>query len=159
MRTTCAANGVPTMRHNCMGDTAGARFVEAAVALAAGNLPLHERWLQAAEATAKLVVTTPKGKGSAESKLTFTAAHSEAAVQAADALEALAVALQGGEPKPAADVRTEEEVALPVCAWEVLRAAQQTGSNRRKGGSGGKRAAEETASAAGADSAKRRRGE
>jgi hypothetical protein len=142
-----------------LGDTAGARFVEAAVALAAGNLPLHERWLQAAEATAKLVVTTPKGKGSAESKLTFTAAHSEAAVQAADALEALAVALQGGEPKQPAETRTEEDVALPVCAWEVLRAAQQTGSNRRKGGSGGKRAAGETVSAAATDSAKRRRGE
>jgi hypothetical protein len=142
-----------------LGDKAGVRFAEAAAALAAGNVLLYERWVQAAEATAKLVVTTPKGKSSAESKLTFTAAHSEAAVQAADALEALAVALQGGEPKPAADARTEEEVAQPACAWEVLRAAQQTGKNRRTGAGGGKRAAEETVSAAATDSAKRRRGE
>jgi hypothetical protein len=77
-----------------LGDAAGMRFAEAARALAAGKLPLYQRWLSAAEATAKLVtVITPKVKG-AEPKLNFSATYSGAAVKAADELQAEAVALQ-----------------------------------------------------------------
>jgi hypothetical protein len=61
-----------------LGDRAGMRFAEAALALAAGNLFLYTRWLPAAEATAKLVeLTTPRGRSTAEPKLTFSAAYSE----------------------------------------------------------------------------------
>jgi hypothetical protein len=79
-----------------LGDRAGMRFAEAALALAAGNRFLYTRWLRAAEATAKLVeLTTPRGRSTAEPKLTFSAAHSEAAVQEADDLEAEATAAAG----------------------------------------------------------------
>jgi hypothetical protein len=79
-----------------LGDKAGMRFAEAALALAAGNLSLYKRWLQAAEATAKLVqLTTPRDGSSAKPKLTLSEAHRAWAVRDADDLEAEAVVAAG----------------------------------------------------------------
>jgi hypothetical protein len=100
-----------------LGDTAGLRLAEAAArALAAGNRPLCQCWLHAAQATDKLVeIVVPKGRSTAELKLTLTAAHGETAVQTADELEAQAVAMQSGESTQAVTIRTED-VAQPACA-------------------------------------------
>jgi hypothetical protein len=77
------------------GDKAGTRLAEAAKALAANDLPLYQLWLQAGEATALLVeVTDKKPRGYGQKKLALTAAHSNAALVAADQLEGHAQALQ-----------------------------------------------------------------
>jgi hypothetical protein len=138
-----------------LGDRAGLRFAEAATALAAGNMPLYECWLRAAEATAELVeLTTPKG-GSAEPKLTFSASYSKAAVQAANALEADAVARQGGE--------AEHEQAADAGRQPagLLRAAQQSSLSATAAGCGRRLSGGSPCAAADAPSvltAKRRKG-
>jgi hypothetical protein len=69
-----------------VGDKAGTRFAEAATALVAGDQPLYRSWLQAAEATARLVAELPR-RG-----LRTTDDYSTAALDAADQLAAVAVA-------------------------------------------------------------------
>jgi hypothetical protein len=77
-----------------MGDKAGTRLAEAAKALAANDLPLYELWRQAAEATVLLVeVTLSKPRCYGLQKLALTAAHSSAAMDAADLLGQRACAL------------------------------------------------------------------
>jgi hypothetical protein len=68
-----------------VGDKAGARFTKAAAALEAGDHPSHERWLQAAEATAMLVIESTHG-------LRTSCDYCTAALEAADQLAALAAA-------------------------------------------------------------------
>jgi hypothetical protein len=65
---------------------AGVRFVAAAQALAAGALPLYQRWLLAAEATAELVVIPREGEGRHDLAATAT----DAAIETADSLAAQA---------------------------------------------------------------------
>jgi hypothetical protein len=67
--------------------SAGVRFAAAAQALAAGDLPLYQLWLRAAEATAELVVVTQseqEGHGWQDLAATTT----DAAIKAADWLAA-----------------------------------------------------------------------
>jgi hypothetical protein len=73
--------------------SAGVRFAAAALALAAGDQQLYRRWLQAAEATAKLVVVTPlKPEGHGRQQLLVSTTNAN--IEAADQLEARALALQ-----------------------------------------------------------------
>jgi hypothetical protein len=74
-----------------VGVKAATWFVNAAAALVAGDLPLHERWLQAAEATAALVTTT---KSDDYVKPALVRHYTDAALQRADQLAVQAGALQ-----------------------------------------------------------------
>jgi hypothetical protein len=74
-----------------VGVTAAQWFVNAAAALVAGDLPLHERWLQAAEATAALVSTT---KCDDYVKPALGRHYTDAALQKAEQLAVQAGALQ-----------------------------------------------------------------
>jgi hypothetical protein len=90
--------------------TAGVRFAAAAQALAAGDQPLYQRWLRAAEATAELVVVLREGEGRHE----FAATASDAAIEAADGLAAQAVDFQVA-PEGPAQPRAAKATCCVVC--------------------------------------------
>jgi hypothetical protein len=73
--------------------SAGVRFAAAGLALAAGDQQLYRRWLQAAEATAKLVAVIPlRPEGYGRQQLLVSTTNAD--IEAADQLEARALALQ-----------------------------------------------------------------
>jgi hypothetical protein len=83
-----------------LGDKAGLRYAEAAQALAAGDRALHLRWLQAAEATARLVTVSMKtSRTHVPRRIAFSEEYSNAAVQEADRLKAHAQALRDAQPQ------------------------------------------------------------
>jgi hypothetical protein len=89
---------------------AGVRFAAAAQALAAGDQPLYQRWLRAAEATAELVVVLREGEGRHE----FAATATDAAIEAADGLAAQAVDFQVA-PEGPAQPRAAKATCCVVC--------------------------------------------
>jgi hypothetical protein len=75
-------------------------YAEAAQALAAGDRTLHLRWLQAAEATARLVTVSMKtSRTHVPRRIAFSEEYSNAAVQEADRLKAHAQALRDAQPQ------------------------------------------------------------
>jgi hypothetical protein len=86
-------NGAYPQKAQRVCHSAGVRFATAAQALAAGDQRLYRRWLQAAEATAKLVVVTPlRPEGYGRQQLLVSTTNGN--IAAADQLDARALALQ-----------------------------------------------------------------